>query len=133
MPWTSSNCRARCSSAARLAIALFSILTWAQTQPSSPQAPASGTAPEQNPPGQAQSPRIGVIVIDAAHGGSDTGAMLAPSILEKDITLSCARRLRQDLTTRGFAVVLLRDSEIALSNDQRAAIVNASRPALYVS
>jgi N-acetylmuramoyl-L-alanine amidase len=57
---------------------------------------------------------------------------LNPTILEKDITLALARRLRIDLGARGFLTELIRDSDENLSTDDRAAKANAAHPALYV-
>jgi N-acetylmuramoyl-L-alanine amidase len=71
-------------------------------------------------------------MIDPAHGGSESGAVLNPTILEKDITLALARRLRIDLGARGFVAELVRDSDVNLSTDDRAAKANAVHPALYV-
>jgi N-acetylmuramoyl-L-alanine amidase len=71
-------------------------------------------------------------MIDAAHGGSESGAVLSPTILEKDVTLALARRLRLDLGAHGFVAELVRDSDVNLSTDDRAARANAARPALYV-
>jgi len=71
-------------------------------------------------------------MIDAAHGGSESGAVLAPDILEKDLTLAFARRLRQDLLSRGLQAHLLRDGDVQLSTDQRASIANSMHPALYI-
>jgi N-acetylmuramoyl-L-alanine amidase len=73
-----------------------------------------------------------VVIIDAAHGGSESGAVLSPTILEKDITLALARYLRADLGTRGFVAELVRDADVNLSTDDRAAKANAAHPALYV-
>jgi N-acetylmuramoyl-L-alanine amidase len=108
-----------------------------QTQSPSPLAPsqAGQPLPNQGSPGQAPpvitAPKP-LIMIDPAHGGSESGAVLNPTILEKDVTLSLARRLRVDLGTRGFVAELLRDGDINLSTDDRAAKANAARPALYV-
>jgi N-acetylmuramoyl-L-alanine amidase len=71
-------------------------------------------------------------MIDPAHGGSESGAVLNPTILEKDVTLALARRLRADLGARGFVAELVRDSDVNLSTDDRAAKANAAHPALYV-
>lgn len=73
------------------------------------------------------------IVIDPAHGGSDTGALLNPAIPEKDVNLVIARRLRQELTARGIQSVLLRDGDATVPLDQRAAITNSQSPLLYLS
>jgi N-acetylmuramoyl-L-alanine amidase len=72
-------------------------------------------------------------VIDAGHGGDERGAALTDQLAEKDVTLAFARRLREDLENRGLATLLLRDSDVSLSLDQRAALTNAVRPAIYIS
>jgi N-acetylmuramoyl-L-alanine amidase len=71
-------------------------------------------------------------MIDPAHGGSESGAMLNPVILEKDVTLALARRLRLDLGARGIVAGLVRDSDVTLSTDDRASEVNAGHPVLYI-
>lgn len=76
--------------------------------------------------------RTWVVLIDPAHGGSEPGAVLNAAIPEKDVTLAIARRLRQELATRGIQVLLVRDSDATISTDQRAQIVNSAHPALYV-
>jgi N-acetylmuramoyl-L-alanine amidase len=91
--------------------------------------PASQTA--QVAPPVATPPKP-LIMIDPAHGGTESGAVLNPTILEKDITLALARRLRLDLGTRGFIAELVRDSDVNLSTDDRAARANAAHPVLYV-
>ena len=74
-----------------------------------------------------------IILIDAAHGGNDPGALLTPSVSEKEVTLAVARRLREELTVRGILCQLVRDSDANLSADQRAAMANSSGPALYIA
>lgn len=111
-----------------------------QTQSQTSAAPNQPGQPLPNqPPDQAQplvqsiaTPPKPLIMIDPAHGGSDSGAILNPTILEKDVTLALARRLRLDLGARGFVAELVRDSDQNLSSDDRAAKANAFHPALYV-
>lgn len=93
--------------------------------------PPAATVPQATQPAP-PAPPAPTIMIDAAHGGTETGAVLAPDNLEKDVTLSFARRLRQDLGARGFQVRLVRDGDSLLSTDQRATIANITRPALYI-
>ena len=66
------------------------------------------------------------VVLDPAHGGQDAGATLGDKILEKDVTLAFAARLRATLTAAGFTVVSTReaDSTTPPINDQRAEIAN---------
>ena len=67
-----------------------------------------------------------LVVLDPAHGGPDTGATLGDKVLEKDVTLAIAARLRATLTAAGFTVVSTRDADPAapLTGDQRAEIAN---------
>lgn len=103
-------------------------------------APSSSQTPNQTPPQPASQPPlqpapqppVSLILIDPAHGGADSGAALTTAFPEKDITLVLARRLRQDLGSRGISAQLLRDGDNTLPIDQRAARVNASHPALYL-
>ncbi|MCL2659910.1 MAG: N-acetylmuramoyl-L-alanine amidase [Acidobacteriaceae bacterium] len=71
-----------------------------------------------------------VIVLDPAHGGTDTGAVLDDGLLEKNVVLSFSARLRTALTTAGFTVLTTRDNDSAnaLSAGQRAGIANHARP-----
>jgi N-acetylmuramoyl-L-alanine amidase len=73
------------------------------------------------------------VIIDAAHGGNDPGARLTDKIVEKDITLALAYKLRAELEKRGIAAVLLREGDTTLSFDQRASTTDAAHPALYIA
>ena len=64
------------------------------------------------------------VVLDAAHGGDETGAQLASGVPEKTATLALSARLRSLLAARGFGVVTTRDTDTALDPDRRAAIAN---------
>jgi N-acetylmuramoyl-L-alanine amidase len=69
-------------------------------------------------------------VLDPAHGGPDNGATLGNQVLEKDITVALAARLRAALTSAGFTVVSTRDADppTPLTTDQRAEIANRAHP-----
>lgn len=71
-------------------------------------------------------------VIDAAHGGDESGATLAGQLLEKDITLAVARSLRQELAARQMTALLVRDADVAMTTEQRASLVNSAHPAIYL-
>jgi N-acetylmuramoyl-L-alanine amidase len=105
-----------------------------QTSAAPPQAAPPPAVPQAQTtvPVPAPAPPVPVILIDPAHGGTEYGAVLGPDNLEKDVTLAFARRLRQDLASRGVQVRLLRDSDALLSTDQRAVVANTSRPSLYL-
>jgi len=52
-----------------------------------------------------------VIIIDAGHGGEDSGAVGKGGVLEKDLNLEIAITLGQMLSEQGFAVVYTRTDD----------------------
>jgi N-acetylmuramoyl-L-alanine amidase len=101
----------------------------AGSQNPGPQNPAQASAGANAAAGS----RRLLAAIDPAHGGEERGAALSDTLAEKDVTLGWARLLRHELETRGFAVVLLRDSDSSSAPDQRAAAANVARAAIYIS
>jgi N-acetylmuramoyl-L-alanine amidase len=83
------------------------------------------SAPAQQQP----TPRT-IILLDPAHGGPDPGARLPNNLLEKDITLAFAARLRALLSTSGFAVISTHETDpvVPFTTDQRAEIGNHAHP-----
>jgi N-acetylmuramoyl-L-alanine amidase len=79
---------------------------------------------------QQPTPRT-LIFLDPAHGGPDPGAHLPNNLLEKDLTLAFATRLRAQLSTAGFTLLSTRDADPAVPfpTDQRAEIANHAHPA----
>jgi N-acetylmuramoyl-L-alanine amidase len=71
-------------------------------------------------------------VVDASHGGDERGAALTPELPEKDVTLSVAHRVRQELQNRGIPVLMLRDSDTTVGVDQRAALANMAQASVYI-
>lgn len=55
-----------------------------------------------------------VIVLDAGHGGLDSGAVGKNGTLEKDVNLSVVKRLQQLLELSGFRTVLTRSEDISV-------------------
>lgn len=74
-----------------------------------------------------------VVVLDAAHGGSDGGAQFSDKLLEKDLTLGFSIRLRQALASRGIQVVTTRDTDIALPMTTRAETANHAMAAACIT
>jgi len=64
------------------------------------------------------------VVLDPAHGGNNTGARITDHLLEKDITLSLAMRLRSMLSAHGIGVVTTRDSDTNPTSTNRAETAN---------
>ena len=98
----------------------------APTQPSPPEIPP---LIDLSPPGT-----LRVIVVDAGHGGTEEGAKGPAGLLEKNVTLSVARRLKAALEARlGVRVILTRDGDSTVGLDERAALANNNKADLFVS
>jgi N-acetylmuramoyl-L-alanine amidase len=76
------------------------------------------------------------VVLDAAHGGADNGALIGGAVQEKTVTLALALKLQALLTARGFTVVMTRTTDAAdkpgaagtpITLDDRAGIANHAR------
>jgi N-acetylmuramoyl-L-alanine amidase len=73
------------------------------------------------------------IIVDAGHGGHDTGAIGPRGVREKDVTLAMARKLAAKLRASGFEVTLTRTDDRYLKLEERTAIANLARGDLFVS
>ncbi len=65
-----------------------------------------------------------VIILDAGHGGMDSGAVGINGELEKNINLAIVKNLRDMLTLSGFEVILTRDSDISIHDSGVTGIRN---------
>ena len=72
-------------------------------------------------------------MVDPGHGGTDAGARGSSGILEKDVVLQFALALRNELQKQGVPVVLTREKDENPSFDDRAALANSYRGALFVT
>ncbi|MDQ5983641.1 MAG: Germination-specific N-acetylmuramoyl-L-alanine amidase [Eubacteriales bacterium SKADARSKE-1] len=54
------------------------------------------------------------IVIDAGHGGEDSGAVADNGTLEKDINLDIAQRLNNMLVASGFNTIMTREHDVSI-------------------
>ena len=74
------------------------------------------------------------IAIDAGHGGDSHGTRTPLGLLEKDITLDVARRLRELLEDQHlFEVIMTRRDDSAVSLAARAALANRMGADIFVS
>ncbi len=74
------------------------------------------------------------IVVDAGHGGHDSGAISSnEAIQEKDIALSTALLLRNRLQDAGSNVILTRSTDDFISLDQRVQTSHAHQADLFIS
>jgi N-acetylmuramoyl-L-alanine amidase len=78
--------------------------------------------------------KIGKIVIDAGHGGHDTGTIGPNGLLEKDVVLDVAKRLGRLLETRlGAEVIYTRQDDTFIPLETRTAIANREQADLFIS
>ena len=78
--------------------------------------------------------KIGRIVIDAGHGGHDTGTIGPNGLLEKDLVLDVALRLGRLLQGRMNAdVVYTRPDDTFIPLETRTAIANQAQADLFIS
>jgi len=85
-------------------------------------------------PTQGPSTGLRTVVIDPGHGGDENGTQGAKGTLEKEITLSVARRLRTLIESRlGLKVFLTRDDDRTMSLDDRSAFANNHHADVFLS
>jgi N-acetylmuramoyl-L-alanine amidase len=73
------------------------------------------------------------VVVDAGHGGKDTGAYRRFGGAEKIATLDVAKRLNQKLRESQLNTVMTRSSDVFIELDERVAIENKQKNAIFVS
>ncbi len=78
--------------------------------------------------------KIGRIVVDAGHGGHDTGTIGPNGLMEKDLVLDVALRLGRLLETRlGADVIYTRDDDTFIPLETRTAVANEHQADLFIS
>ena len=98
------------------------------------------SAPEPTRDGQATLTRtlglkIGRIVIDAGHGGHDTGTIGPTGLMEKDLCLDVALRLGRTIEQRlpGAEVIFTRADDTFVPLERRTEIANEAKADLFIS
>jgi N-acetylmuramoyl-L-alanine amidase len=114
-------------------------------KPVGPPAPPPGAGragePQPEPQPKPETPPIDLapgtfrtVVIDAGHGGTDSGVKGKSGAMEKDIALDVARRLKGAIESRlGLRVLLTRDTDRDVAIDERSALANNNKADLFVS
>lgn len=75
-----------------------------------------------------------VIVVDAGHGGKDTGTMSKQdAYVEKELTLQMAAYLCDCLHQLGYKTVMTRSQDVFVELDERAHFANQREADLFVS
>ncbi len=59
------------------------------------------------------------VVVDAGHGGSDSGAVSSSGVREKDLTLQIAQYMYEEFQKRGVPVTLIRNTDETISPTER--------------
>ena len=79
-------------------------------------------------------PTLQKIVIDPGHGGGDSGALNdAHGLKEKHLNLDVSKRLQRLLQSKGYEVVLTRNSDIFIPLERRTDIANYEKADLFIS
>jgi N-acetylmuramoyl-L-alanine amidase len=73
------------------------------------------------------------VVVDAGHGGKDSGAYRRYGPPEKMIALDVAQRLNHKLRESQLKTVMTRSSDVFIELNDRVAIENAQKNAIFVS
>ena len=112
-------------------------------QPASGSAPSAATGsagqtavqtPAPSAPGaQTTQGGLNIVVLDPAHGGTDSGARGTGGIQESDITLEFAAETKHALEQQGFQVLQTRQGNENPSFDDRSAIANAQHAAVFIT
>jgi N-acetylmuramoyl-L-alanine amidase len=79
--------------------------------------------------------KIGRIVIDAGHGGHDTGTIGPHGLMEKDLCLDVALRLGTEIEEKlpGAEVIYTRKDDTFIPLEERTAIANEAKADLFIS
>jgi N-acetylmuramoyl-L-alanine amidase len=108
--------------------------------PATTEAAAPAVAPPPAPdmrtviPTLAPSTGLDTVVIDPGHGGDELGTQGAKGTVEKDVTLSVARKLRTLIEGRlGLKVFLTREDDRTISLDDRSAFANNHQADVFLS
>jgi len=106
----------------------------AVVDPAAPARAAVPTADGETSLVRALGLKIGRIVIDAGHGGHDSGTLGVDGLEEKDVVLDVALRLGKILHDRlGAEIIYTRSDDTFIPLETRTAIANKSQADLFLS
>ncbi|MDR7420115.1 MAG: N-acetylmuramoyl-L-alanine amidase family protein [Armatimonadota bacterium] len=80
-----------------------------------------------------QQMRAHVVAIDAGHGGRDTGAIGPTGLLEKEVNLDIAQRVRELLVKAGIRVVMTRETDVFVELPDRPRVARQQGASVFVS
>lgn len=73
------------------------------------------------------------VVVDAGHGGRDSGAVRRHALPEKVVALDVAQRVNKKLRESQLNTVMTRSSDVFIPLETRVAIENSQKNAVFVS
>lgn len=76
--------------------------------------------------------KLFTVVLDPGHGGDDTGAK-GKKLVEKDITLKIARKLKKILEEEGYNVKMTREEDVFIPLPARTAFANSIPADIFIS
>ncbi len=88
---------------------------------------------EAKEPPTNKAPHEVTIVVDAGHGGDDTGAKSPHGFFEKDANLLVAERLKAALESRGYNVAMTRETDVFIPLYDRPKVAHARNADAFVS
>ena len=105
----------------------------ALTEPKKTYAKLPYAADQAKPHPTGKKPEEITVVLDAGHGGRDTGAMSPHALPEKDANLRLAKAVRDELKKRGYAVVMTREDDAFVELYDRPKVAHRANADLFVS
>ena len=87
--------------------------------------------PKPHPKGK--KPAEITVVLDAGHGGHDSGAISPHGLPEKDANLRLAKAVRDELVKRGYKVVMTREDDTFIGLYDRPKVAYTANADLFVS
>lgn len=94
--------------------------------------PYAGDAPKARPAAGC-APSALTVVVDAGHGGSETGAISPHGLRESDLNLALAKNVRAALTNLGCRVVMTREDDVTVPLYDRPKVAHAQGADAFVS
>ena len=73
------------------------------------------------------------VVIDAGHGGDDTGAGNDKGLYEKNLALQLIKKIKGLNTNRNIKIILTREDDTYSTPQEKAAFAKAQNPDLFIS
>ncbi|MCR2044025.1 N-acetylmuramoyl-L-alanine amidase [Anaerosalibacter massiliensis] len=74
-----------------------------------------------------------IIIVDPGHGGKDSGTIGINNSFEKNINLDISKKLSKRLKLMGYKVILTRNTDEYVDNNQRANLANRKKAKVFIS